>query len=241
MRLLLALVGLLLLGGCSPDESAPPTEQPRAISIGTTDGVALRATLYRAKTPQLALLLLHDWRRSSADWGTLPTELQAAGVTVLTLDARGHGASQPVANLDGLRYTAVWVEDAALALDVLHREAGANVPVGIVGAGHGGSTALGLTLKAPQTPTATVTAGASEDEVAKLYPLFDRGSNGKVLTRVAFLTPAIDSSLYKPAADQLVIRSYGPVLRLRGLAGRTPTEVVIAGRDRWLPWALSLR
>src|SRR5262245_35479491 len=63
------------------------------VSIHTEDGVTLSAVWTPAGQPAPAVLLLHSYLRSHADWDAVAGRLHEAGVGVLELDLRGHGRS----------------------------------------------------------------------------------------------------------------------------------------------------
>jgi len=63
------------------------------VSIRTDDGVTLAAVWNPAPQPAGAVLLLHSYLRSHADWDAVASRLHDAGLSVLQLDLRGHGRS----------------------------------------------------------------------------------------------------------------------------------------------------
>jgi alpha-beta hydrolase superfamily lysophospholipase len=63
------------------------------VSIRTDDGVTLAAVWNPAPQPAGAVLLLHSYLRTHADWDAVASRLHDAGVGVLELDLRGHGRS----------------------------------------------------------------------------------------------------------------------------------------------------
>jgi alpha-beta hydrolase superfamily lysophospholipase len=63
------------------------------VSIRTEDGVTLAAVWNAAPQPAGAVLLLHSYLRSHADWDAVASRLHDAGMSVLELDLRGHGRS----------------------------------------------------------------------------------------------------------------------------------------------------
>ena len=119
----------------------------RAVPLRTADGVALAATVYDAPSlPAPAVVLVHMLTRTKEDWRPLAERLQAAGITALALDLRGHGQSEGSA-----------APASAMALDVraavawlAARPEVAAGAVAIVGASLGASLAL---IAAADTPT----------------------------------------------------------------------------------------
>ena len=67
----------------------------RPVQLRASDGVAIAATVYdAATTPAPAVVLVHMLTRAKEDWRPLAERLQAAGMTALALDLRGHGQSE---------------------------------------------------------------------------------------------------------------------------------------------------
>jgi len=119
----------------------------RAVALRAADGVAIAATVYDAPgSPAPAVVLVHMLTRTKEDWRPFAERLQAAGITALALDLRGHGQSEGLA-----------APASAMALDVRAAvswlAARAEVRAGavaIVGASLGASLAL---LTAADVPT----------------------------------------------------------------------------------------
>lgn len=78
------------LGGEDPTPTAP--EQ---VSLTTTDGLTLAGTYQAAMGADRGpgLLLLHQFERDQADFDVIWEDLLGAGLSVLAIDFRGHGAS----------------------------------------------------------------------------------------------------------------------------------------------------
>ena len=119
----------------------------RAVALRAADGVAIAATVYEAPgSPAPAVVLVHMLTRTKEDWRPFAERLQAAGITALALDLRGHGQSEGSA-----------APAQAMALDVraavswlaARSEVRAGA-VAIVGASLGASLAL---LTAADVPT----------------------------------------------------------------------------------------
>jgi alpha-beta hydrolase superfamily lysophospholipase len=70
-----------------------PSAAAADVSIRTEDGVTLSAVWDPAPQPAGAVLLLHSYLRSHADWDAVASRLHDAGLGVLELDLRGHGRS----------------------------------------------------------------------------------------------------------------------------------------------------
>jgi alpha-beta hydrolase superfamily lysophospholipase len=63
------------------------------VSIRTDDGVTLAAVWNPPAQAAPAVLLLHSYLRTHADWDAVASRLHDAGLGVLELDLRGHGRS----------------------------------------------------------------------------------------------------------------------------------------------------
>ncbi len=119
----------------------------RAVPLRAADGVALAATVYEAPTsPAPAVVLVHMLTRTKEDWRPLAERLQAAGITALALDLRGHGQSEGSA---APALAMVLDVRAAVAWLAARSEVTAGV-VAIVGASLGASLAL---ITAADTPS----------------------------------------------------------------------------------------
>jgi alpha-beta hydrolase superfamily lysophospholipase len=70
-----------------------PSVEAADVSIHTEDGVTLAAVWNPAPQSAGAVLLLHSYLRSHADWDAVASRLHDAGLSVLELDLRGHGRS----------------------------------------------------------------------------------------------------------------------------------------------------
>ncbi len=66
----------------------------RPVTLAATDGVTLAGQFYEsAARPAAAVVLVHMQSRTRADWDEVAQRLEAAGITVLAIDLRGHGTS----------------------------------------------------------------------------------------------------------------------------------------------------
>lgn len=73
---------------------AGAAQMSRAVSFTTEDGVAIAGQLYEsAQRPAPAVVLIHMLGRTHGDWDNVARVLQAAGLTALAIDLRGHGLS----------------------------------------------------------------------------------------------------------------------------------------------------
>jgi dienelactone hydrolase len=103
---------------------------PRVVDLKTADGTLLKATYFAAAKPGPGVLLFHQSNRTRESWDGVTQQLAAAGMTVLTVDSRGHGES-------GGKYDnrKTW-EDVDAAFNYLVSQPGVNRDV--IGAGGAG-------------------------------------------------------------------------------------------------------
>ncbi len=131
----------------------------RPLQLRASDGVAVAATVYDApSTPAPAVVLVHMLTRTKEDWRPLAERLQAAGITALAVDLRGHGQSE------GSAAPAV-----AMALDVraalswlAGRPEVTTGAVAIVGASIGASLALLAAAEVPAVRGVALLSPASD-------------------------------------------------------------------------------
>jgi pimeloyl-ACP methyl ester carboxylesterase len=150
---LIAILAACLAGGGALQCHAQQAPQGERVDLVASDGVRTAAFWYDCGEPAApAALLLHDNGRDHFVWNPLIVQLQHAGISVLALDLRGHGASDKLApekhqlllNHD----TAVYREmllDAQAGVAFLQREK--HIPpakVAVVGADLGSSIGFAL-------------------------------------------------------------------------------------------------
>jgi alpha-beta hydrolase superfamily lysophospholipase len=88
-RLLVALVIALAVAPAAHAATA-------VVTFRTSDGVLIAGTVYApSRRPAPYVILVHMLTRSRDDWQALATRLADAGIGVLAIDLRGHGASGP--------------------------------------------------------------------------------------------------------------------------------------------------
>lgn len=128
---------------------------PLELVLRSSDGVPLAATYFGAAhvNARAGLLLLPMLGDARASWADFPARAAAAGVAVLTLDPRGHGASGnpygiPPASWGPGEWRAV-VEDARAGLAELAARGVAPQRVTAAGASIGASAALHLAATEP--------------------------------------------------------------------------------------------
>ena len=92
----LLLMCAALLAACRPQGGEDPEPQPVAgasmETIHTDDGVSLDARLFEAD-PERVVVLLHMFPADQTAWYPFARQLQSRGISALTLDFRGYGAS----------------------------------------------------------------------------------------------------------------------------------------------------
>ena len=148
MALALALTGLFVV-------TAPAGAAGRAVTLPGAGGVTLGGQFYEATgRPAPAVVLVHMRSRTRADWDDIAQQLEGAGITVLAIDLRGHGASGGSAASQ-----AEMVPDLRAAVQWLStRPAVRADAVGVVGASLGANLAL---LAAADQPSIRAVAAVS--------------------------------------------------------------------------------
>jgi alpha-beta hydrolase superfamily lysophospholipase len=133
MMIRLTLVMLLVVSATAALAAGRPVTFP------SLDGTPLAGEIYESSNrPSPGVVLVHMLSRNRGDWRDLPDRIREAGITALTIDLRGHGAS-PGSQGD----LKSMVQDVRAAVQWLGTRG--NVPpdaIAIVGASMGGSLAL---------------------------------------------------------------------------------------------------
>ncbi len=169
---MLRLFLLLLL--TLPLEAAA-TDQPvrRDVDINAPDGTRLKATYYPAAKPGPGVLLMHMCNTTRKSWEPVAQQLSAAGISALTVDYRGFGAS------DGPRFDAVspderqklvgkWSGDLDAAFAYLLAQPGVdNNRIGAGGGSCGVNNAVRLAGRHSQVRTLVLLAGPADPEGLK--------------------------------------------------------------------------
>ena len=123
------------------------------VSFETADGFTLHGDLVSAGSAESPVaILLHMYRHDRTSWAPLVPVLADAGITVLALDQRAHGASTRrgeetvrVADIPRSQFGEVLragVQDVAAARDFLARRGMAVDRIALVGASYGCSVAI---------------------------------------------------------------------------------------------------
>lgn len=138
--LLLAVTAAACGGGGEPPTPAPVAEGASVATLHTTDDLQLDARLYPADKGRLAILL-HMYPADQTSWSESARALQVSGVSVLTFDFRGYGASEGDKDAGEIEL------DVRAALDFA-RERGYREIV-LVGASMGGTAAIVVAADQP--------------------------------------------------------------------------------------------
>ena len=138
--LLLAATAAACAGGGEPPTPAPIAEGASVEVLHTADDLRLDARLYPADSSRLAILL-HMYPADQTSWSDSARALQISGVSVLTFDFRGFGASE------GEKEAGEIEHDVRAALRFA-REHGYHEIV-LVGASMGGTAAIVVAAEQP--------------------------------------------------------------------------------------------
>lgn len=126
---------------------APAAEgSGRGVTFASLDGTPLTAELYETSSrPSPAVVLIHMLTRNRRDWDAVANRIQAAGITALAIDLRGHGGSSGSAlALPDM------VQDVQAAVEWLSTRPGVRpASIGLVGASIGASLALLASVDQP--------------------------------------------------------------------------------------------
>jgi uncharacterized protein len=128
-----ALAGAVLLWHAAASAAGRP------VTLPATDGITLAGQFYEtASRPAPGVVLVHMQSRTRADWDEVAQQLEAAGMTVLAIDLRGHGASGGAA-----APLAAMVPDVRAAVQWLSTRPGVRPDaMGVAGASLGANLAL---------------------------------------------------------------------------------------------------
>jgi dienelactone hydrolase len=145
-----ALTGVLLV--CHAAVSAAAG---RPVTLPAPDGITLAGQFYEtANRPAPGVVLVHMQSRTRADWDEVAQQIESAGITVLAIDLRGHGASGGAA-----APLAAMVPDVRAAVQWLAARPGVRPDaIGVAGASLGASLAL---LAAADQPLVRAVAAVS--------------------------------------------------------------------------------
>jgi alpha-beta hydrolase superfamily lysophospholipase len=127
--------------------ATPAFTAGRPVTLTSPDGTHVAGEFFEAANrPSPGVVLVHMLSRNRNDWHSLPDRIREAGITALTIDLRGHGASsgspgELAAMVQDVRAAAQWLASRP------------NVrpdAVAIVGASLGASLALLAAAELPQ-------------------------------------------------------------------------------------------
>ncbi len=145
---------LLLVGLASTPAAAGAAAQP--VQLLTADGVTIAAALYQAAGDAPAVVLVHMFTRTKEDWRPFAERLQAAGLTALAIDLRGHGASGGVSTP-----APAMALDVQAAIGFLAGRSGGR-GIAIVGASLGASAAIMAAAESPAVRGVALLSPASD-------------------------------------------------------------------------------
>lgn len=154
---LAAFAAGLMLVSCTEHDPAEAVEADGAetVAIPVDDGAVLDGRLWDRGTDRV-VVYLHEFREDQNAWWPTATETAAVGISALTFDFRGHGASEGEHDdVGGM------VRDTTAAV-VFLRERGFE-RVMLVGAGMGAAVALVAAADVPDITVAGLSAPADFD------------------------------------------------------------------------------
>ncbi|MGE0042505.1 MAG: alpha/beta hydrolase [Vicinamibacterales bacterium] len=163
---------------------APASASGRQVGLSAEDGTALSALLYEASSrPAPAVVLVHMFGRSAADWDDLASRLQREGISALAIDLRGHGRSsgspEPSRAMAGdVRAAVAWL---AARPDV---RPGA---LAVVGASLGANLALLAAVEAPAVRGVALLSPSLDYRGVRIDPATMRRLGGRPALLVASL------------------------------------------------------
>ena len=108
----LAVLGALLLAVVL---ASPAAASGTRVTFPSLDGTALSGEFFEASNrPAPGVVLVHMLSRNKSDWRELPDRIRDAGISVLAIDLRGHGASSGSAGelppmIQDVRAAAQWL------------------------------------------------------------------------------------------------------------------------------------
>lgn len=105
------------------------------VTFATEDGLTLAADIFAQAGARAEVLLLHGGGQNRHSWQRIAHRLQALGMKVVAMDARGHGDSDWDSKGDYSR------ENLALDIRAAYRHFGLSAPL-VIGASMGGLTAI---------------------------------------------------------------------------------------------------
>lgn len=212
-RRVVAVAFVAALGVAARADAASP------VQFRTSDGVTIAATWYEAGDAAPAVVLVPMYTRTRDDWRAFAEKLNAAGLSALAIDLRGHGGSGGAS-----APTPAMALDVRAAIDFLAARPGVR-GIAVAGASLGATAALIAAADAPAVRgVATLSLvsdyrGVRMDAAVKKYggrPLFLVASTDDPLAArtlrglVAEAPPAREQRLSLVAAHGTVILERDP-------------------------------
>ena len=170
-------LGVGALAGCGDPPALPPLPLAGAdrgnVSYRTSDGIQVVATFTPPATapPWPAVVLMHQYQGTRAQWDDLTPDLLAAGLAVLAPDARAHGESLRRVRADGgydietdrANTLGGWPDDVAAAVAWLTARSDVDPNrIGVGGASVGANTAWIASSVLPAVRRAVAVSGRFE-------------------------------------------------------------------------------
>ncbi|MGV3710862.1 MAG: acyl-CoA thioester hydrolase/BAAT C-terminal domain-containing protein [Gemmatimonas sp.] len=154
----------LTIAACS-DAARPP----RMVDVQTADGVILKASVFATGKPGPGVLMLHQCDDQRTVWDSLGARLQRAGITAMSFDYRGYGASGGIphdklspAELSRVQ-TEHWPTDIDSAYAVLLRQPGVEPEqIGIAGGSCGVQNGMLLANRLHNVKALALLAGSMD-------------------------------------------------------------------------------
>lgn len=214
---LAVMIGIVSLDspGRPPDRGTAPGAT--VVSFRTSDGVTLNGRLW-ARDPRRVVIYLHEYRGDQTTWWPAAEEGAATDPSALTLDFRGHGASE--GDGDDVSHTP---EDAEAALSFA-RERGYQRTV-IVGAGMGAAAGM---VAAADDPTTGLLGLSAPSAFADLAPV---KLVNRLEQRIGLMATDGDLSAKQSIAD-FRMHAAIPSSRIVMLRGTDHGEALLVGERR---------
>lgn len=218
---------------------------PVAVSLKTSDGIALIATYHAPAAPTTAIVLMPMLGASRKDWEPFAVTAASTGIAVLLLDPRGHGDSanpygQDPDEWDKARWTEV-DRDPAAAVAWLESRGFTPASIFLGGASIGASLAF---RRAASDPRLGGAALISPGDNPKRVPVSE--STAAYGRRPLFVASAADDAAFDAIAGRLSRSAAGPVERVRLASGGHGTDILkdpkqgAALTNRLLSWMTSV-
>ena len=148
--------------------AAKEPRAPKVADLTAADGTKLKVSYFAADKPGPGVLLLHQCNRQRRIWDGLALQLQAAGISVLTLDLRGFGESggdpQPkLTPQQAQAQVAKWPGDIDVAFEYLKTQPGVKQDsIGVGGASCGVNNSVQTARRHPEVKSLVLLSGTTD-------------------------------------------------------------------------------